>query len=72
MYDAKYNKDPPWQVAKIKKKKKKFQNNYDGGIYIDGSEGSGEKHRRYVGFRYVIRVFFMVFYGIFPSPFTSL
>ena len=23
--------------------------------------GGGEKHRRYVGFRYVIRVFFMVY-----------
>ena len=26
-------------------------------------KGGGEKHRRYVGFRYVIRVFLVVFFG---------
>ena len=32
--------------------------------YKGVTEGSGEKHRRYVGFRYIIRVFLMVFYGM--------
>ena len=32
--------------------------------YKGVTEGSGEKHRRYIGFRYIIRVFLMVFYGM--------